>query len=175
MTRNNDMKVTMSERIKFANSVGADLFISIHVNKTKKKHVSGIETYYLDTTNRTYLSNFFNKNNIETKKQKLKYLLANMNIESDTKKSFKLGKLIQESIIINMQNINHKINDLGLTSTMFYVLSGVKMPSILIGFSLFDEKKENITLLNKYKKLFSLGLVCAIKSYIDSEVCSCIP
>ncbi|MHA7963446.1 N-acetylmuramoyl-L-alanine amidase [Paenibacillus sp. CAU 1782] len=46
MTRSDDTFLELNDRVKFAENVGADLFISIHANSFTKDTVSGTETYY---------------------------------------------------------------------------------------------------------------------------------
>lgn len=47
MTRQNDTKITLAERVALAERVNADLFISIHANASpNNKFASGTETYY---------------------------------------------------------------------------------------------------------------------------------
>ena len=48
MTRNKDVFIPLEERTAIANSKGADLFVSIHVNASRSSRPRGIETYYLN-------------------------------------------------------------------------------------------------------------------------------
>ena len=50
-TRDKDLFVPLNERTEIANSKGADLFISIHVNASRRRNARGIETYFLNWTN----------------------------------------------------------------------------------------------------------------------------
>lgn len=47
LTRTDDRLLELEDRVKMANDVKADLFISIHANKFTRSTVRGIETYYL--------------------------------------------------------------------------------------------------------------------------------
>ncbi|WP_088240876.1 N-acetylmuramoyl-L-alanine amidase [Calothrix rhizosoleniae] len=51
MTRKSDYFVTLPGRVKMAERVNADLFVSIHANSAGRKRpdVNGLETYYYDT------------------------------------------------------------------------------------------------------------------------------
>ncbi|MBR8661697.1 N-acetylmuramoyl-L-alanine amidase family protein [Brevibacillus sp. NL20B1] len=46
MTRTTDVYLTLAERVEFANSRNADLFISIHANSFTKPTAGGTETFY---------------------------------------------------------------------------------------------------------------------------------
>lgn len=47
LTRNSDVAVPLKQRAEKQRAAKTDLFVSIHVNATSKKNVSGIETYAL--------------------------------------------------------------------------------------------------------------------------------
>lgn len=51
LTRSDDREVELEPRVDLADSVGADLFVSIHANaiSLSRPDVNGIETYYYDT------------------------------------------------------------------------------------------------------------------------------
>lgn len=51
LTRSDDREVELEPRVELADSVGADLFVSIHANaiSLSRPDVNGIETYYYDT------------------------------------------------------------------------------------------------------------------------------
>lgn len=46
MTRETDTFVPLSRRAAIANQLGADLFVSVHINANRSRGVSGIEVYY---------------------------------------------------------------------------------------------------------------------------------
>jgi len=46
MTRQDDKYLTLAERVTYANSTGADIFVSIHFNSATNRDASGTETYY---------------------------------------------------------------------------------------------------------------------------------
>lgn len=51
-TRESDVDVSLSDRAAFAEKVGADLFISLHMNANTKKTVYGTEIYYSNSNNK---------------------------------------------------------------------------------------------------------------------------
>jgi N-acetylmuramoyl-L-alanine amidase len=46
MTRDTDQFISLNRRPAIANHLGADLFVSVHINANKNRRVSGIEVYY---------------------------------------------------------------------------------------------------------------------------------
>lgn len=57
-TRYNDTLISLNDRAAFASKVGADAFISLHMNSATTTSASGTEVYYC-TTNNTALANGF--------------------------------------------------------------------------------------------------------------------
>ena len=47
MTRDEDVFLPLSERARIANSAGADVFLSIHLNGSTNPEAQGVETYFL--------------------------------------------------------------------------------------------------------------------------------
>lgn len=50
-TRTNDTFITLSDRARFASEVGADLFISLHMNSCSRPSVNGMEVFYSKNNN----------------------------------------------------------------------------------------------------------------------------
>ena len=46
MTRDEDRFIALSQRASVANRIPADLFLSLHINANRNRHVSGVEVYY---------------------------------------------------------------------------------------------------------------------------------
>ena len=51
-TRESDVDLSLSDRAAFAQKVGADLFVSLHMNANTKKTVYGTEVYYSNSNNK---------------------------------------------------------------------------------------------------------------------------
>lgn len=49
LSRRTDVYLTLSERAKLANALGADIFISLHDNSAKNKSATGFETFIFNT------------------------------------------------------------------------------------------------------------------------------
>lgn len=66
MTRETDVYPTRSERVKLANDLNADVFVSIHGNSvTASPQVSGTETFYYQRASSKELANIIHKHLIE--------------------------------------------------------------------------------------------------------------
>jgi len=55
LTRNSDVMMTLSDRAQIAKANGADLFISLHVNRHHDRAVKGLEIYYSERITQTIL------------------------------------------------------------------------------------------------------------------------
>jgi N-acetylmuramoyl-L-alanine amidase len=62
-TRTTDDFVSLQRRTMIANRSNADLFVSVHANAHKKRSVSGIETYFLNTTSDHYAERLAQREN----------------------------------------------------------------------------------------------------------------
>ena len=60
-TRTNDSYITLANRAAFAKSVGADAFISLHMNSATSKSANGTEVYYSVSNNKTSFSGITSK------------------------------------------------------------------------------------------------------------------
>ncbi len=79
LTRTNDLYLTLPERVAFADSVNADLFLSLHFNSFDGKTMSGVETYCMtprglpstltrgfhDDPSATFPNNSFDRDNLK--------------------------------------------------------------------------------------------------------------
>lgn len=50
MTRDTDKFISLEDRVKFANNLNTDIFVSIHNNSFTKESVNGIETFYYNNS-----------------------------------------------------------------------------------------------------------------------------
>lgn len=60
-TRSDDTFITLSNRAAFAQKVGADIFVSLHMNSWTKSSVNGTEVYYSASNNQTSFSGITSK------------------------------------------------------------------------------------------------------------------
>ncbi len=62
MTRDRDMDVPLEARAALANNHRADLFLSIHINGSKRESASGSETFFMTSTRRRERGGWPNSN-----------------------------------------------------------------------------------------------------------------
>jgi len=135
LTRNRDTFIPLEERTAIANTSGADLFISLHINAHPAPKVHGLETYYLNlTTNAEAMRVAARENATSTHQMSdLQDILSDILQNSKVNESSRLANLVQSSIINGLEtNRFSNIKDLGVKQAPFYVLIGAQMPAVLI-------------------------------------------
>jgi len=150
LTRTDDTFVPLEERTALANRAGADLFISVHANSHRKKDVRGIETYYLNVTDDRYalrLAALENQTN-EEQVGDVQLILADLSIKASTARSQALARDVQARLIRAARKHKVESRDLGVKPSLFYVLLGARMPSILVETSFISNATEEQLLTN---------------------------
>ncbi|NEW60248.1 N-acetylmuramoyl-L-alanine amidase [Sulfurovum sp. bin170] len=165
MTRSSDKYISLIERTKYANRKQADIFVSIHVNaapKRKVKKLKGIEIYYLSKKN-VHL-----KGETITYKGKTVYYKNSVNMMMNKKKislSRKLGIKVQQGMNRNIRKGYGSLVS-KLKRSDFWVLTGTKMPTILVETGYITHKKDRKRLTSSYYRNLAIkGIVDGIDSY----------
>jgi N-acetylmuramoyl-L-alanine amidase len=135
LTRDTDVFIPLEERTAIANTQGADLFISLHINAHPSPKVHGLETYYLNlSTNAEAMRVAAFENATSTHQMSdLQDILSDIMKNSKINESSRLAGFVHNSLcdgIKELQETNFK--DLGVKQAPFYVLIGAQMPAILI-------------------------------------------
>lgn len=156
-TRKTDRFVTLSRRARIANESNADLFVSVHANSHQQKSVSGIETYYLDTTSDRYAERLARRENTGNAGEgddpepgvgmpehdggrlpagdlgrDVRLILADLAMRSASVESRRLAGYVQSTMVSVLRRKKAEVHDLGVKHALFYVLLGARMPAVLI-------------------------------------------
>jgi len=134
MTRNRDIFIPLEQRVAFANSKGADLFVSIHINASRNRRLQGIATFCLsNTSDRKSLRLAARENGITmAQMSQTDKILSDMLFSEKYNESFKVAHTIHRNVMSHVQNYQPGIRDLGVRFAPFYVLVGAKMPAVLL-------------------------------------------
>ena len=193
-TRTKDVFVSLRRRVEIANAAGADLFISVHANANENKKVKGVETYYLNTTTDQYALRLARRENTSGPKQlpvrgavpkvgssvendatmpagkvgrDMSLLLADLAMKSVTEESRKLAGYIQSSIVTGLRSKYKNVRDLGVKRSLFYVLLGVRMPSVLIENGFMSNSMEAGRLADpKYQAQLSSAIARGVQRFV---------
>jgi N-acetylmuramoyl-L-alanine amidase len=137
MTRQDDVFVPLSKRTALANSVGGDMFISIHANASENKKARGLISFFLADAKTdqaraaaTLENSSIRFENIEDQKQyltDLDFTLRDMIQTEFQRESADLADIIQWKI-----QGSAKIKSRGVDQAGFFVLDKAYMPAVLI-------------------------------------------
>jgi len=170
MTREDDRFVPLEERTAIANTSGGDLFVSIHTNASRKRHVSGVETYFLNsTTDQDALRLAAQESGVSPERiSDLQLILYDLMLNNKVDESSQLAESVQMSLVTGLQRKFSKVNDLGVKQAPFVVLMGAKMPSILAEVSFISNGTEEKRLRDgKYLDQLATSLCEGIVRYLQ--------
>lgn len=144
LTRNEDRTIPLEDRPRFATEQGADLFVSIHVNSSTNRRLSGFETYYLDLATDPSASETAARENAgaEMGLGTLDHLLDEIVKNANKRESRDLAHSIQDSLVLQMNRNHDDIRDLGVKHAPFVVLVGAQMPAVLVECSFLSHDRE---------------------------------
>ncbi|MBW2086267.1 MAG: N-acetylmuramoyl-L-alanine amidase [Deltaproteobacteria bacterium] len=171
LTRTKDVFLPLEERTAIANTVGADLFISVHANAHKDKRIHGIETYFLNlATDEEAMRVAARENATSTKTMSdLELILNDLMLNSKITESSHLAKAVQTQMVKCLCNKYKNVKDMGVKQAPFYVLIGANMPSILLEMAFISNKNDEARMREKrYLENMANGIVEGIKNYTKS-------
>lgn len=182
-TRKSDIFIELKDRPKKANSLDANLFISIHCNSVKNPVPFGTETFVMGLTR--------SKGNLEIAKQENSVIL----LEKDYKQTYKgfdpknpetlIGlKILQEDYLDRSINLASKIENnfknkvhrksRGIKQTPLWVLDAAYMPSVLIELGFLSNNEEGVFLnsevgQNKMAQAIASAIIAYKKEYFGMQ------
>lgn len=174
LTRSDDRYIGLVERTAMANTLGADLFLSIHINAAPNKNARGIETYYLDnTTDRASLKlaakeNFVSEEVMTSSRDTTNLILADMITSSKVEDSVPLARLVQKSLVSTLNARFEDVPNLGVKKAPFWVLTGAVMPCVLTEVNFISNRNEEKRLrTSEYQQAAAEAIAAGVISYLD--------
>ena len=163
LTRESDQTISLKERTELANRVSADLFISLHANASNKEEAMGIETYYLalgsDETSKMVALR--ENEGMEQNIQELESLISTILKGSKTQESQQLAEMVQQQLIKKTMAKNR-----GVKHAPFVVLTGTKVPAILVEIGFVSNSVEAIKLSEtSYQNQIAEAIAVGIHQY----------
>ena len=167
MTRKKDRYISLLKRTQYANKRDANIFVSIHANAAphnKENKFHGLETFYLSSSN-THVRNkkiIHKKKTVYTYRNDLYHKLLGSKKRAYSKY---LAKKIEKQISRNIRRSYGPVVS-KIKCSDFWVLTGTKMPSILVETGYVTHKKDRKRLTNNhYQNLVAKGIAEGINSY----------
>jgi N-acetylmuramoyl-L-alanine amidase len=156
LTRSTDTFVPLDKRTTYANSLGADLFVSIHANSGVSEHAHGLETYWSgDHLIQTHMECTDNV----LKKKYMDYIAAR------DRASFDLAHTIHNELLTTVRQ-KFTLHDRKVKSSVGQVIFGTQMPSVIVELGFISNLKEARLLKSKeYQQVLVQGIQNGIQKY----------
>ncbi len=170
MTRETDVFIPLEERTAIANTKGADLFVSVHANSSRRAGARGVETYLLGrATDRDAMATAERENSASEKSlNALQLILTDLMNTAKKDESLRLAHYVQENMIGHLES-RYKVTDLGVKQAPFYVLVNARMPSILAEISFISNPEEERLLSDgDHRQEIAEAILSGIKKYIQA-------
>jgi len=174
LTRSDDRYLGLVDRTAMANTLKADIFISIHCNASPDSRARGIETYYLDnTTDRAALKlaakeNFVTEQELSDSRDTTNLILADLITSSKVEDSVPLARYVQESVVGSVAR-RWDCPDKGVKKAPFWVLTGATMPCVLVEVSFISNRTEERRLRSsEYQHAVAQGISAGVVKYFES-------
>jgi len=180
MTRRDDTFIPLGTRATIANNFKADLFVSIHANAAPNKNAKGFEIYFRSdkASDKEAAQTAALENEALNYEEKgvgsityadllLNSLAANENINESSKLAARIRNSVSEksSVLGIKVNMNNSIKQAN-----FYVLQGVKAPSVLVEMGYVTNKDDKRRLNNKkILQIMALSIYNGILNYARQE------
>lgn len=150
LTREDDRKVFLKERVAFAKDNNADLFISIHINSLPpgSAPLNYVETYYFGPHTDDRSLELAEKENRDSDYAMgdFRTVIARIGDTLKTEESNELARSIHTQLYSNLKRHNRDLFDAGAKTGPFMVLLGVEVPSVLVEISCISNRQEETRL-----------------------------
>jgi N-acetylmuramoyl-L-alanine amidase len=167
LTRSADVFVPLEERTAFANTKGADLFVSIHVNSAANSKLNGVETYFLNLATDEAAMRVAARENAASQRSlnDLQVILNDLMTNSKINESNRLARIMQQQVMGSVR-AKYKVVDLKVKQAPFYVLMGAQMPAVLCEVGFISNPSERKRLGEAaYLNLLAEGIARGVVEY----------
>jgi N-acetylmuramoyl-L-alanine amidase len=181
VTRESDREIPLSARTALANKMGADAFISLHMNSLPKGDLaSGTETYILNNANDGSSKRLAELENTvmagapaskDAEPMDVALILKDLRLDANLPESKRLACMLQSQMILARGRATGDTQvspktDRGVRQALFFVLLGADMPSALVEAGFLSNPKDRAWLLSKAgQKGFGLAVARAINLF----------
>jgi N-acetylmuramoyl-L-alanine amidase len=170
LTRETDQRVSLDQRVAFANEHKADLFLSIHVNWMEPHTIRALETYYVGPTDDPATLKLASRENKDSaySLSDYKQILEKIYVDARRDESRALAKTIQTRLFRSLKPKNPLLQNRGVKTAPFVVLIGTQMPAVLVEISSLSNEGD-VELLTKmdYRENIALALLEGIRGYAN--------
>jgi N-acetylmuramoyl-L-alanine amidase len=171
-TRRGDDNVSLRRRTEIANAADGDIFVSIHVNWIEQRGVRGVETYYLGPTDDPYLESLAAAENRGSgySLADLRSLLDQMYADVRQAESRRLAQAVHQSLFTSLRAANPAVENRGVKTAPFVVLTATEMPAILAEVSCLSNDEEAAMLQDAgYRQTIAKALFSGVRAYAEAR------
>lgn len=175
LTRDQDTRLHLDERVVLANRQRPDLFISIHANSmptaTQRRVNEGIETYFLSAAaSGEDAKKVAARENAEARQHAkgpssdtLAFILADLQKAETHHDSSRLAYAVHEALIEGTG-----AQDRGVQQAPFYVLMGLEAPAVLVEVGFVSHPREGERLADaKYQAQVAEAIGLGVKKFLE--------
>jgi N-acetylmuramoyl-L-alanine amidase len=173
MTRDRDIFVPLRERADIANKYQAQLFVSLHVNASRKRTAHGIETWYLSFAANERAKRMAARENqmSEAQLSDLEIILRDMHETDRINQSATLASVTQKNLVTHMTRRYKSIPDRGVEGAPFVVLLHTAMPSVLVELAFISNPYDERRLRSQtYQRTLAEGIFGGIRHFLRTSV-----
>jgi N-acetylmuramoyl-L-alanine amidase len=178
LTRSTDVFISLAERTRIANSAGADLFVSIHLNSSPNPDTTGIEVYYLNNTTDRATIRLARMENAGADgygapdASNLNYILTDLRQNYKASEAASLAKMIDAQTVADLDaGLGLNVNALGAKMGPFYVLVGAHMPAVLVECGFMSNAVEADRLASaQYQDVMAGAIATAVVHYFNADL-----
>jgi N-acetylmuramoyl-L-alanine amidase len=171
LTRDIDKKLSLEQRVAYANENKADLFVSIHVNWMEPQSIRALETYYVGPTDDPEILKLAGRENKDSRHALADYKKILEKIYADERRddSRSLAHTIQNQLYRVLRPVNPELQNRGVKTAPFAVLIGTQMPAVLVEIAcLSNDQEAELLTTETYREIIAVALGRSIRSYASS-------
>lgn len=177
LTRKTDIFLPLEERTALANTAGADLFVSLHVNAHPDKSVRGVETFYLNLATNAEAMRVAARENATTTHNisDMQNILSDLMQNSKITESSRLAEFVQANMISGLERNHYSVKNLGVKQAPFYVLIGAEMPAILAEISFITNPGEaQLLKSDAYLEEIARQIAAGLAAYVEHHTSAAV-
>lgn len=150
--------------------------VSIHINAHTNRKVSGISTYILDWSSRSFAAQLLSSDPLTARENQgvhprrfgtVNSILASLKRQSNLTVSRILAIAVQRGMLKSVRKRHPGIRDLGVRKGLFYLLFAAQMPGILVEASYLSNRKEERLLRTRaYQRKVARGIADGISRFL---------
>jgi len=174
LTRNKDVFIPLSQRVRIAKEKNADLFVSIHADAFHDRSVKGGSVYVLSergasSTMAKLLAKSENASlqdvSLEGMDQDVAFALSDLSRDANIKSSRKLAATVMQEMKKKVRMHKHSVQSAG-----FAVLKSIDMPSLLIETAFISNPQEARNLMNnRFRVKMASAITDGLSKYVKQQ------